>query len=385
MATGSFYGHDNYNPYQMFIDKVDTQDIEVLTKEQQYEMLRKIKENPENKEVREQFVYHNIRLVIKIANKYSKGNHDQGLDVLDLISEGVIGLEKAIKKFDLSSDNKFSTYATWWIRQAITRCIQEQNKVIRRPVHFEELNNLIKKLSKEYYSTNGIEPSIDEIYEILQERGYKYTKEKVEEYYYLDYQTRIESLDKYISEEDQNGNYLGDFVPDDSPNVDPQQVALAYSLQNSIEQELQKLTERERTIIKLRYGLEDGQCHSLDEVGKVFNLTRERIRQIEKKVLTRLKNSADLKSYRQYHEPKEKLFLLWLNEIKDFDNSSLKKKKFLDGMSYFEFYKGNKRLIMQELKKYDENEYKIAYQRLLELSSTKEKTAAATNYKRTRV
>lgn len=275
------------DPVRMYLKEIGK--VPLLTAEEEVELAKKMAEGgEEGEEAKKRLCEANLRLVVSIAKRYV----GRGMLFLDLIQEGNLGLIKAVDKFDYTKGYKFSTYATWWIRQAITRSIADQARTIRIPVHMVETINKLIRVSRQLLQELGREPTPEEIAE---EMGL--TVEKVREIQKVAQEPV--SLETPIGEEEDS--HLGDFIPDEDV---PQPVeAAAFSmLKEQLVEVLDTLTDREQKVLKLRFGLEDGRARTLEEVGKEFEVTRERIRQIEAKALRKLRHPSRSKKLKDYLE-----------------------------------------------------------------------------------
>lgn len=270
------------DPVRMYLKEIGK--IPLLSPEEESDLARRMDEGDTT--VKSLLVEANLRLVVSIAKRYV----GRGMLFLDLIQEGNLGLIKAVDKFDYKKGFKFSTYATWWIRQAITRAIADQARTIRIPVHMVETINKLVRVSRQLMQDLGRDPKPEELAEIM-----GITVEKVREIQKISQEPV--SLETPIGEEEDS--HLGDFIPDEDAPAPAE--AAAYSLlKEQLEEVLQSLNEREQKVLKLRFGLEDGRARTLEEVGKEFEVTRERIRQIEAKALRKLRHPSRSKKLKDY-------------------------------------------------------------------------------------
>ena len=270
------------DPVRMYLKEIGQ--IKLLTLEEESILADRIESGDE--EAKNILAEANLRLVVSIAKRYV----GRGMLFLDLIQEGNIGLMKAVDKFDVTKGYKFSTYATWWIRQAITRAIADQARTIRVPVHMVETINKLARIQRQLTLELNREPSEEEL---AKKMGT--SVEKVREIYKIS-QDPV-SLETPIGEEDDS--HLGDFIKDER-NLSPEEFATNEMLKDEISQVLETLTEREEKVIRLRFGLEDGKPRTLEEVGQMFGVTRERIRQIEAKALRKLRHPSRSRKLRDY-------------------------------------------------------------------------------------
>jgi RNA polymerase primary sigma factor len=270
------------DPVRMYLKEIGR--IPLLSFDEELELAKRVLENDE--EAKQKLAESNLRLVVSIAKKYV----GRGMLFLDLIQEGNMGLIKAVEKFDYKKGYKFSTYATWWIRQAITRAIADQARTIRIPVHMVETINKLIRVSRHLLQILGREPTPEEIAEEME-----IPVEKVMEIQKIA-QDPV-SLETPIGEEDDS--HLGDFIPDDESPA-PQDSAAYTLLKEQLEEVMETLTPREAKVLKLRFGLEDGKARTLEEVGREFQVTRERIRQIEAKALRKLRHPSRSKRLKDY-------------------------------------------------------------------------------------
>ena len=272
------------DPVRMYLKEIGK--VPLLSADEEIELAKRMEQGDE--EAKKRLCEANLRLVVSIAKRYV----GRGMLFLDLIQEGNLGLIKAVDKFDYTKGYKFSTYATWWIRQAITRSIADQARTIRIPVHMVETINKLIRVSRQLLQTYGREPSPEEIAE---EMGI--SVDKVREIQKIAQEPV--SLETPIGEEEDS--HLGDFIPDEDVPA-PAEAAAFSMLKEQLVEVLDTLTEREQKVLKLRFGLDDGRARTLEEVGKEFDVTRERIRQIEAKALRKLRHPSRSKKLKDYLE-----------------------------------------------------------------------------------
>jgi RNA polymerase primary sigma factor len=272
------------DPVRMYLKEIGR--VPLLSAEEEIQLAKRIEQGDE--EAKRRLAEANLRLVVSIAKRYV----GRGMLFLDLIQEGNMGLIKAVEKFDYQKGYKFSTYATWWIRQAITRAIADQARTIRIPVHMVETINKLIRVSRQLLQELGREPSPEEIAEKMD-----LTPEKVREI--MKIAQEPVSLETPIGEEDDS--HLGDFI-EDQDALAPSDAAAYELLKEQLEDVLDTLTEREENVLRLRFGLDDGRTRTLEEVGKVFGVTRERIRQIEAKALRKLRHPSRSKRLKDFLE-----------------------------------------------------------------------------------
>ena len=270
------------DPVRMYLKEIGK--VPLLDAEKELEIAERMANGDE--EAKQMLIEANLRLVVSIAKRYV----GKGMFFLDLIQEGNLGLMKAVEKFDYTKGYKFSTYATWWIRQAITRAIADQARTIRIPVHMVETIHKVSRYQRQLLQELGHEATPDEVAEKI-----GMSPEKVREIMKIA-QDPV-SLETPIGEEEDS--HLGDFIPDDDSPA-PQDAASYAMLREQIKEVLHTLTPREEHVLKLRYGLNDGRTHTLEEVGKEFNITRERIRQIEAKALRKLRHPSRSKRLKDF-------------------------------------------------------------------------------------
>jgi RNA polymerase primary sigma factor len=270
------------DPVKMYLKEIGK--VPLLTKEEEQALGKRMEEGDES--AKQELASANLRLVVSIAKKYV----GRGMLFLDLIQEGNLGLIKAVEKFDYTKGYKFSTYATWWIRQAITRSIADQARTIRVPVHMVETINKLIRVTRHLVQELGREPTVDEIADEMD-----MDPDKVREVKKIAQEPV--SLETPIGEEEDS--FLGDFIEDeDAPS--PSAAASFMLLQDQLDDVLDSLTDREKRVLELRFGVEDGRSRTLEEVGKEFGVTRERIRQIEAKALRKLRHPSRSKKLKDY-------------------------------------------------------------------------------------
>ena len=272
------------DPVRMYLKEIGK--VPLLTSDEEVELAKRIADGDE--EAKKQLSEANLRLVVSIAKRYV----GRGMQFLDLIQEGNLGLIKAVEKFDYTKGYKFSTYATWWIRQAITRAIADQARTIRIPVHMVETINRLLRTQRQLVQDLGREPTVEELAEEL-----KLPVARVREIQKISQEPV--SLETPIGEEDDS--HLGDFIQDDHMPV-PMDAAAATLLREQLTEVMNSLTEREQRVLRLRFGMDDGKARTLEEVGKEFDVTRERIRQIEAKALRKLRHPSRSRKLKDYLE-----------------------------------------------------------------------------------
>lgn len=272
------------DPVRMYLKEIGK--VPLLTAEEENELARRMEEGDES--AKKRLAEANLRLVVSIAKRYV----GRGMLFLDLIQEGNLGLIKAVEKFDYRKGFKFSTYATWWIRQAITRAIADQARTIRIPVHMVETINKLTRVQRQLLQELGREPTPEEIAEVM-----NISVDRVREIQKISQEPV--SLETPIGEEEDS--HLGDFIQDDNVPV-PADAAAFSLLKEQLTEVLGTLTEREQKVLRLRFGLDDGRARTLEEVGKEFNVTRERIRQIEAKALRKLRHPSRSRKLKDYLE-----------------------------------------------------------------------------------
>ena len=272
------------DPVRMYLKEIGK--VPLLSAEEEIELAKRMEEGDE--QAKQKLAEANLRLVVSIAKRYV----GRGMLFLDLIQEGNLGLIKAVEKFDYRKGYKFSTYATWWIRQAITRAIADQARTIRIPVHMVETINKLIRVSRQLLQELGREPQPEEIAEVMD-----IPVERVREI--LKISQEPVSLETPIGEEEDS--HLGDFIQDDNVPV-PAEAAAFTLLKEQLVEVLGTLTEREQKVLRLRFGLDDGRARTLEEVGKEFNVTRERIRQIEAKALRKLRHPSRSRKLKDFLE-----------------------------------------------------------------------------------
>ncbi len=274
------------DPVRMYLKEIGK--VDLLDAEEEVELAKRIEEGDE--EAKRHLIEANLRLVVSIAKKYV----GQGMSFLDLIQEGNKGLMRAVEKFDYRKGYKFSTYATWWIRQAITRALADQSRTIRIPVHMVETINKMKRIYRQLEKEKDREPTDEEIAEEMD-----MSVDKIREIRKISQDQQPISLDAPIGEEEDS--YLGDFIENDDA-LTPDDAASYSLLQDKLDEVLDTLTDREKRILELRFGIEDGRSRTLEEVGKEFGVTRERIRQIEAKALRKLRHPTRSREIKDYLE-----------------------------------------------------------------------------------
>ena len=286
LTTGQYLDDVSDDSVRLYLREIGK--IPLLSAEEEMDLARRIVEG--DKKAKDKMAEANMRLVVSIAKRYS----GRGLDFLDLIQEGNTGLLRAVEKFDPDKGFKFSTYATWWIRQAITRAIADQARTIRIPVHMVETINKLLRTQRRMTQELNREPTIEELAKELEMEP-----EKVE--YVMKIKQDISSLDAGVGRDgdDEGESVLGDFIEDEG-TISPEESASNQLLKEQVKDLLGTLSDREQKIVRMRFGLDSGKSHTLEEVGQEFAVTRERIRQIEAKALAKLRKHKDAKKLYTY-------------------------------------------------------------------------------------
>ena len=285
LSSGQYFDDVSDDSVRLYLREIGK--IPLLNAEEELALAQKVKSG--DKKAKDKMAEANMRLVVSIAKRYS----GRGLDFLDLIQEGNTGLLRAVEKFDPDKGFKFSTYATWWIRQAITRAIADQARTIRIPVHMVETINKLLRTQRRMTQELNREPTIEELGKELEMEP-----EKVE--YVMKIKQDITSLDAGVGRDgDEEDSVLRDFIEDED-SATPEESAASQLLKEQVQEILSTLSDREQKIIKMRFGLENGKSHTLEEVGQEFAVTRERIRQIEAKALAKLRKHKDSKKLHDY-------------------------------------------------------------------------------------
>ena len=285
LTTGQYLDDVSDDSVRLYLREIGK--IPLLSAEEEMDLARRIVEG--DKKAKDKMAEANMRLVVSIAKRYS----GRGLDFLDLIQEGNTGLLRAVEKFDPDKGFKFSTYATWWIRQAITRAIADQARTIRIPVHMVETINKLLRTQRRMTQELNREPTIDELAKELDMEP-----EKIE--YVIKIKQDISSLDAGVGRDgEDDDSVLQDFIVDED-TVSPEDSASNQLLKEQVQEILSSLSDREQKIVRMRFGLDNGKNHTLEEVGQEFAVTRERIRQIEAKALAKLRKHKDAKKLYEY-------------------------------------------------------------------------------------
>lgn len=285
ITQGEYFDDASDDSVRLYLREIGK--IPLLSAEEEFNLAQRVLQG--DKRAKDKMAESNMRLVVSIAKRYS----GRGLDFLDLIQEGNTGLLRAVEKFDPDKGFKFSTYATWWIRQAITRAIADQARTIRIPVHMVETINKLLRTQRRMTQDLNREPTIEELAKELEMEP-----AKVE--YVIKIKQDITSLDAGVGRDgDDEDSVLGDFIEDNESET-PEQKTTAQLLKEQVQDVLSTLSDREQKIIKMRFGLDNGKNHTLEEVGREFAVTRERIRQIEAKALSKLRKHKDSKKLHEY-------------------------------------------------------------------------------------
>jgi len=285
LNAGQYFDDASDDSVRLYLREIGK--IPLLSAEEEMELAQRVIQG--DKKAKDKMAEANMRLVVSIAKRYS----GRGLDFLDLIQEGNTGLLRAVEKFDPEKGFKFSTYATWWIRQAITRAIADQARTIRIPVHMVETINKLLRTQRRMTQELNREPTIEELAKELEMEP-----EKIE--HVMKIKQDISSLDAGVGRDgDEEDSVLGDFIEDED-TVSPEDAATNQLLKEKVADVLSSLSDREQKIVRMRFGLDNGKSHTLEEVGQEFAVTRERIRQIEAKALAKLRKHKDAKKLYEY-------------------------------------------------------------------------------------
>ena len=274
--------YSEIDPVRQYLKEISTHPL--LTAEQEIELSKRIECG--DPEARSQMIESNLKLVVSVARRYA----NRGLDFLDLVQEGSIGLQKATEKYDWRKGNRFSTYATWWIQQSISRAIADQSRTIRLPVHATEALARVSRIRGQYYKENGCEPTVSELSERMGIPAAKAAE-------FMNMVQEPISLDMTFGDDEDDD--IADHIADKRA-ADPEAMVVEADMREQINRLLDVLTPKERRVIQLRFGFEGGRIHTLEEVGREFNVTRERVRQVEAKALRKLRQPTRMAKLQAY-------------------------------------------------------------------------------------